>query len=225
MIEKLSKIIRDCSHYSKRQADQIISEGRVLVNNKVVKELWALSCPDDTITIDGKILGPKPQESLIMLNKPRGYLTTKTDNYNRPTIYDLITPKYQDFIYIGRLDYNSEGLLLMTNNAGLKYKLENSGNRFLRKYKVRGFGVFNKSQILLTKSITVENITYHIDYIKILTEHRMNNWFEVGIREGKNREIRNIFSHFGITVNKLIRIEFGQYSLGNLALGAIKKIY
>ena len=224
-MKKIVKIIRDSGICSKRDADKLIEQGRVALNGNIVYTPWIQALEkEDEICVDGKKLPHKPSSALMAFYKPRLYLTTKQDPQNRPTIYDLLEPQYRKFMYVGRLDYNSEGLLLLTNHAQIKEHLEKPSNNFLRIYQVRGFGNVNKNQILNTKAQVIDGILYKIEYIKIIKENKMNNWFEIGIREGKNREVRKIFDHFNIKINKLIRTHFGPYNLGSLKQGKVKQV-
>lgn len=225
-MKKIVKIIRDRGICSRRDADKLIEQGRVALNGTTVYEPWITALEtQDEIRVDGKTLPQQPKESLVIFHKPPLYLTTKHDPRNRPTIYDLLEPQYQKFMYVGRLDYNSEGLLLITNNAQIKEHLEKPSNNFLRIYKVRGFGCVNKKQVLNTKELVIDEILYKIEYITILKENQMNNWFEIAIREGKNREVRKIFDHFNIQINQLVRTHFGPYKLSSLKPGQVKQVY
>jgi 23S rRNA pseudouridine2605 synthase len=220
-MERIAKIIRDCGICSRREAEEYIRSGRVEVNQVRITDLSTLASIDnDNITIDGKLLSKKLEPRLWMFHKPIFFMTTKRDPQNRKTIYDLLPSKMQNLMYVGRLDYNSEGLLLMTNSAKIKYKLERPENDYLRVYQARGFGNFDEKKITsLRGKITIDDFEFQVSYIKLLRRGTNNHWFEIGLREGKNREVRRIFEHFNILINKLIRINYGPFALGDLDSG------
>jgi 23S rRNA pseudouridine2605 synthase len=225
-MERLSKIIRDCGICSRREAEDYVSSGRVEVNGVRVTNLAFLaSIEDDQIKLDGKLLSSKSEPRLWIFHKPICVMTTKKDPQNREIIYDLLPSNMQNLMYIGRLDYNSEGLLLLTNNSRIKYNLENPENKYLRIYKARGFGRFDEKEISnIRGKITIDDFDYKLSYIKLLRRGTSNNWFEIGLEEGKNREVRRIFESFNISINKLIRTNYGPFELGELQIGGFKEL-
>jgi len=166
--------------------------------------------------------------TLIAINKPRGIICTHKDEFNRRKVFDLIPKKSLHLIdgklhSIGRLDYNSQGLLLLTNNTKIKYYLESPKNKISRIYKVRVQGNINRDIInKIKKGVKINNFIYKVTSIKLIKGSKSYNWLLVKLDEGKNQHIRKIFFKFGLSVNKLIRIQYGPYKLSSLEIGAIK---
>ena len=173
---------------------------------------------------------PNKQVILIALNKPRGVICTHKDSFNRTKIYDLIPKKSQKFIdgklhSVGRLDYNSQGLILLTNNSKIKSKLELPSNKVIRIYKVKVQGLVDEKILnKIKKGIFINKILYKIKYINIIKKNISYSWVLVKLDEGKNQHIRKIFMKLGLNVNKLIRIQYGPIKLTSLKTGEIKFI-
>ena len=225
-MERIAKIIRDCGICSRRKAEQYIRDGRVELNGLKLFDLATCASIDrDHITLDGKLLSKKLEPRLWIFYKPVCVMTTKNDPQNRETIYSFLPKKMQNLMYVGRLDYNSEGLLLLTNSAKIKHKLERPENAYLRIYKARGFGNFNEREITnINGKLEIDGFEYKVSYIKLLRRGTSNNWFEIGIKEGKNREVRRIFENFNISINKLIRTNYGPFTLDNIEQGEIVEL-
>ena len=170
----------------------------------------------------------KIKTTLIALNKPRGVICTHKDEFNRRKVFDLIPKKSLKIITgklhsIGRLDYNSQGLLLLTNNTKIKQYLESPKNRISRIYKVRVQGKINNALLIkIKKGVNINNILYKVKSIKVIKKNNSYNWLLINLEEGKNQHIRKVFSKLGLTVNKLIRIQYGPYKLASLPVGSIK---
>ena len=166
--------------------------------------------------------------TLIALNKPKGVICSHNDDKNRKVIYELIPKKSLRVIEgklhsVGRLDYNSQGLILLTNNTEIKKHLESPSNKFLRVYKVKVQGEIKKE--LLTKiraGVIINKITYKVKSIKIIKVNKSYAWLLIKLTEGKNQHIRKVFSKFGLSVNKLIRIQYGPFKLSSLKSGSIR---
>ena len=159
------------------------------------------------------------------MNKPKGYLTTKRDPKGRSTVFDLFPKTNDRLLYIGRLDYNSEGLLLFTNDGNFSRKLELPSTGLTRSYKVRFHGNLTEEKIeKLKNGMTVDGINYGPIDVKIIKQDKSNNWAVLTLKEGKNREIRKVLESLGCTVNRLIRISYGTVSLGNLQSGKVEKL-
>lgn len=260
---RLAKAISDSGYCSRRDAEKIILSGRVSVDGVAV-QTPAFNVIDHDITIDGLPIPSTQQPRLWLYHKPVGLVTTHKDPQNRPTVFQNLPSTMQRVISVGRLDLNSEGLLLLTNSGDLARKLERPENNYQRVYKVRAFG--NVDMIRLrnaTNGITIDGQYYKPSSIKLIRGHgsknntychpreggdpeqnisfsvkkaldsrlrgddtvtHSNNWFEVILYEGKNREIRKIFEHFGLQVNRLIRTSYGKWELGNLKPGAVIEI-
>lgn len=215
---RLAKAISNKGYCSRREAEKLILQNRVKVNNEIVTELVTFVLPEDKIEVIGKReLEIKPQ--LWLYYKPVGVITTQKDPQNRLTAFqDFPIKSDSHIISVGRLDINSEGLLLMTNSKSLAALLESPSNNFARVYKVRALGEVNQAIFQIEKGITIEGVRYRPVKIKLLREG-VNSWYEMTLTEGKNREIRKIFEHFGLSVNRLIRTHYGPFFLGDLQPG------
>lgn len=223
---RIAKKIAESGIASRREAERLIEEGRVSVNGEVITTPVFFVDDSHEIKVDGKILGGKSEKLVVWkMNKPRGYLTTKSDPKGRKTVFDLF-PKVDDRqLYIGRLDYNSEGLLLFTNDGNFSRKLELPSTGLKRSYKVRFHGNLSEEKIRKLKNgVTVDGINYGTIDVKIEKQDKSNNWAILTLREGKNREIRKVLEALGCTVNRLIRISYGTVSLGNLPSGKVEKL-
>ena len=222
---RIAKRIASSGFCSRREAEKYIQSKKVIVNNKVVNSLGMLINKNDKIIIDGKILDKIPIPKLYMFNKPKGCIVSEKDPRNRKTIYDIITNNNKRLMYIGRLDYNSEGLLLLTNNGQLKRYFELPKNNIQRTYKVKVHGnIKNIDKKKLKEGLIINNISYGRIELEIIKTNINNSWLEIILREGKNREIRNICDYFGLKVNDLIRTSFGPYKLENLKKTEIKAV-
>jgi 23S rRNA pseudouridine2605 synthase len=223
---RIAKKIAESGAASRREAEKLIAEGRVSVNGEVVTTPVFFVDDSHEIAIDGKPIGKKSEKLVVWkMNKPKGYLTTKRDPKGRKTVFDLF-PKTEDrLLYIGRLDYNSEGLLLFTNDGNFSRKLELPATGLSRSYKVRFHGNLTKEKIeKLKNGVTVDGIHYGPIAVKLIKQDKSNNWAVLTLKEGKNREIRKVLESLGCTVNRLIRISYGTVSLGNLPSGKVEKL-
>jgi 23S rRNA pseudouridine2605 synthase len=212
---RLAKAISNKGYCSRREAEKLIAAGRIKVNNMPITELVTLVSEDDDIEVIGQN-APQENVRLWIYHKPVGIITTHNDPQNRRTVFDDFPIKTGGHIVsVGRLDLNSEGLLLMTNSKSLAHTLERPTGDFLRIYKVRVFGKIPNALAQISKGITIDGVYYKPVKIALLQEGK-NSWFKIGLSEGKNREIRKIFDHFGLSVNRLIRTDYGPFSLGDL---------
>lgn len=223
---RIAKKIAESGAASRREAERLIAEGRVSVNGKVITTPVFFVDDSHKITIDGKPIEKKSKKLVVWkMNKPRGYLTTKRDPKGRKTVFDLFPQTNERLLYIGRLDYNSEGLLLFTNDGNFSRKLELPSTGLSRSYKVRFHGNLTKEKIeKLKNGITVNEIRYSPIDVKIIKQDKSNNWAILTLKEGKNREIRKVLESLGCIVNRLIRISYGTVTLGNLLPGKIDKL-
>ncbi len=223
---RIAKVIARSGLCSRREAERLITNGKVKVNNKILLECGINVTSKDQIEVNNQPLPTKVETKLWLYNKQRGYLVTNNDPEGRPTIFDRLKEKLDTrFISVGRLDMDSEGLLLLTNDGDLARKLELPSNGWLRKYRVRVHGyVIKKDLDLLKSGLTINGIRYgKIDAI-LDKQQGSNAWLSLGIREGKNREIRRVMNYLGYDVNRLIRISFGPFQIKNLASGEIQEI-
>jgi 23S rRNA pseudouridine2605 synthase len=223
--ERVAKRIARAGVCSRRDAERWIAEGRVAVDGTVLASPALTVTDANVITIDGAAL-PKTQAArLFRYHKPAGLLTTAHDPRGRPTMYDRLPHGLPRLMPVGRLDLPSEGLLLLTNDGGLKRRLELPATGWLRRYRVRVHGKVEETKLAgLARGITIDGFDYGPIEAEIDRVQGSNVWLKVALREGKNREIRRIMEHFGWPVSRLIRLSFGPFQLGGLAAGAVEEI-
>ena len=224
-IERLSKVIARNTSYSRRQAEKLIDEGRVSVDGKKIISQGMNVSENNKIFVDKKLINRSTDIQIYIFHKPKGCLVTHNDPSNRKTIFDFINKKYRNLITVGRLDYNSEGLLILTNDGQLKREFELPKNNYQREYKVKIQGKITDFIISkISKGITVKGQKYKSIEIKKINETSTYTWIRMILTEGKNREIRKIFDSLNMTVTRLIRISYGKYRLGKLQKGGLIKV-
>lgn len=226
MSTRLNKAMSMLGICSRREADKYISNKSVYINNILVSNLGAKINNGDIITVNGikYKFKDKVKTRVWIYNKPSGLVTTHKDEKNRETVFDSVSDVIgQRVISVGRLDLNSEGLLLLTNDGEFARYAESPSTGWERHYRVRFFGNINDDIIRqLSNGITIDGIKYSpIKIINISNNKGLNKWCNCILKEGKNREIRRIFNYFGLQVNKLIRIKYGPYELRNLKVGEV----
>ena len=221
--ERIAKVIARAGLCSRRDAERWIVDGRVSVNGTTLSSPAFTVGPDDRIVVDGKPLPVSEAPRLFLYHKPVGLVTTARDEKNRPTVFDNLPQQLPRVISVGRLDMNSEGLLLLTNDGGLARYLELPANGWKRRYRVRVHGEVKPAHLArLAKGITVDGMKYgpiEADLVHPKTERAQagaNVWLVVTLQEGKNREIRKVMSHLGLQVSRLIRTAYGPFELGDL---------
>ena len=224
--ERIAKKIARSGLCSRRKAENLILDGKVMLNNKVVRQCNINVNDKDLILINGKPLPKKSLTRLWLFYKERGYLVTENDPQGRPTIFDKIKSKTNiRLISVGRLDINSEGLLLLTNDGECARKLELPSSGMSRIYRVRVYGIVKEQDLSLLKNgITIDKIRYGSISTKLEKQKNSNAWITIELKEGKNREIRKIMSFFGYRVNKLIRISYGPFTLKSMKPGDLVEI-
>ena len=223
--QRLSKKIARSGFSSRREAEKYIESGRVKVNGAIIKELSFQVGINDQIHIDGRRINKEGKTRLWKFHKPKGLITSHKDEKSRQTIFQILPKNLPRLITVGRLDLNSEGLLLLTNDGDLKRKLELPSSKIVRSYRVRAKGVANENKLSrLRQGITVDGIRYRPMELNIIKQNTSNVWLSVRLMEGKNREIRLSFQAIGLQVNKLIRTSFGPISLGKLDKGKIEEV-
>ena len=223
--QRLSKKIARSGFSSRREAEKYIERGRVKVNGAIIKELSFQVGINDQIHIDGRRINKEGKTRLWKFHKPKGLITSHKDEKSRQTIFQILPKNLPRLITVGRLDLNSEGLLLLTNDGDLKRKLELPSSKIVRSYRVRAKGVANENKLSkLRQGITVDGIRYRPMELNIIKQNTSNVWLSVRLMEGKNREIRLSFQAIGLQVNKLIRTSFGPISLGKLDKGQIEEV-
>lgn len=221
---RIAKLIAQSGKCSRREAEELIAEGRVMVNGEVI-ESPATFITDQSVKIDGKLISGKQERRLWLFHKPAGYLTTTKDPQGRKTIFDLLPKNMPRVIAIGRLDFNTEGLLMLTTDGAVARYAELPQNKWVRKYRARVFGKIDRGRLQrLEKGVTVDGVRYGSIKVEIDVEKESNSWLTISIEEGKNREIRKVMEFIGLRVNRLIRISFGTFSLGTLPVGHVKEV-
>ena len=223
--ERIAKVLSRAGIASRREAERLIELGEVKVNGKVITSPALNVTPKDKITVRGEPVAEPEPPRLWLYYKPEGLVTSASDEKGRDTVFDHLPEDMPRVMSIGRLDLNSEGLLLLTNDGELKRKLELPSTGWLRKYRVRVKGNPTEPEIEpLRKGITVEGDRFQPMEVKIDRHQGANAWLTVGLREGKNREIRRAMNHIGLTVNRLIRISYGPFRLNELQPGEVEEL-
>jgi len=223
--ERIAKVLSRAGLASRRDAEEWIVQGRVTVNGRVINSPALDVTANDAITVDGKPLPPRERTRLFLYHKPRGLMTTHADPEGRPTVFDNLPEGLPRLISIGRLDFNTEGLLLLTNDGGLARALELPDTGWLRRYRVRAHGEVTQAQLdELKKGIEVEGVKYGPIDATLERDQGANVWLVFAIREGKNREVRNVLAHLGLEVNRLIRVSYGPFQLAELEEGQVDEV-
>ena len=223
--ERIAKVIARAGLASRREAEAWIAAGRVAVNGKLVASPALNVETRDRIEVDGQPLPMRERTRLFLYHKQRGLLTTHADPGGRPTIFSVLPKDLPRLISVGRLDLNTEGLLLLTNDGGLARALELPATGWLRRYRVRAHGSVAQAQLdSLRRGITIDGVRYGEIEATVDRPQGSNVWLTFAIREGKNREVKNVLGHLGLAVNRLIRVSFGPFRLGDLPEGAIEEV-
>jgi 23S rRNA pseudouridine2605 synthase len=225
--ERIAKAIARAGLASRREAEAWIAAGRVAVNGKTIDSAALNVIPADRITVDGAPLPARERTRLFLYHKPRGLVTTNADPEGRPTIFGALPKWLPRLLSVGRLDMGTEGLLLLTNDGGLARVLELPETGWLRRYRVRAHGRVTQAQLdELREGVTVDGIHYGPVEATLDREQAegTNIWLTFAIREGKNREVRNVLRHLDLQVNRLIRVSFGPFQLRELAEGAVEEV-
>ncbi len=224
-VERIAKRIARAGICSRREAESRIFDGRVTVNGEMIASPAMNVGLSDKITIDGKPLPTREPAGLWRYYKPRGLVVSDRDEQNRETIFDHLPPNLPRLITVGRLDLDSEGLLLMTNDGDLARHLELPATGWSRKYRIRAQGQIDQAQLAsLADGVTIDGIRYGQVIANLDRQMASNAWLTFAIREGKNREIRRIMDYLGHKVSRLIRISYGPFQLGDLEDGDIEAI-
>lgn len=223
--ERIAKVLARAGLASRRDAEEMVTQGRVTVNGRIINSPALDVTANDTVAVDGKPLPPRERTRLFLYHKPRGLMTTHDDPEGRPTVFDNLPEGLPRLISIGRLDFNTEGLLLLTNDGGLARALELPDTGWLRRYRVRAHGEVTQAQLdELKKGVEVDGVKYGPIEATLERDQGANVWVVFAIREGKNREVRNVMAHLGLEVNRLIRVSYGPFQLGELAEGQVEEV-
>ena len=223
--QRIAKVLARAGLCSRRDAERWIAEGRVTVDGRVLKTPAVTVTTESQIRVDGKPL-PEPERArLWRYHKPVGLVTTHRDEKGRPTVFDALPKELPRLISIGRLDLNSEGLLLLTNDGGLARRLELPATGWARRYKVRVHGFVDSARLAsLARGITVDGVGYGPIRAQLERQQGSNAWITLSLQEGKNREVRRVLEHLGYPITRLIRLAYGPFQLGHLARGAIEEV-
>ena len=223
--ERVAKVIARAGLGSRREIEEWILAGRVAVNGAVLESPAFTVTAEDAITVDGEPLPQKERTRLFLYHKPRGVVTTNYDPEGRPTLFEILPPGLPRLVSVGRLDLNTEGLILLTNDGGLSRVLELPETGWLRRYRVRAKGTVSPEKLdALIAGITVEGVHYGPIEAKLDRVQGANSWLTLALREGKNREVRNVLGALGLDVNRLIRLSYGPFQLGEIAQGAVEEV-
>ncbi|MDR3425249.1 MAG: pseudouridine synthase [Alphaproteobacteria bacterium] len=225
--ERIAKRLARCGVCSRRDAEKLIESGRVAVDGKILTTPALNVTEDQVITLDGKPVAAAEESRVWRYHKSAGTITTSRDPQGRPTVFEKLPHEMPRVVSVGRLDFNTEGLLLLTNDGELARHLELPQNAWLRHYRVRVHGEVDPAKLKsVATGVTISGIRYEPVKIEIEKgkEEGTNSWLAVTIREGKNREVRKIMDHLGLQVTRLIRTAFGPFPLGKLPRGGIEEI-
>jgi 23S rRNA pseudouridine2605 synthase len=223
--QRIAKVMARAGVCSRRDAEAWIAEGRVSVNGKVLDSPAFNVSEADDVRVDGKPLAAPERTRLFLFHKPRGLVTTARDPEGRQTVFAVLPPDLPRLVAIGRLDINTEGLMLLTNDGGLARVLELPSTGWLRRYRVRAHGIIDQAALdRLAGGVTIDGVDYLGVEATLDREQGSNAWLTLGLREGKNREIKKILEHLGLAVNRLIRVSFGPFELGDLPEGEVMEV-
>ena len=224
---RIAKVMAHAGLCSRRDAEKWIEAGRVAVNGRPISSP-ALNIKDtDLITVDGSVMNTKSQERprLYRYYKPSGLVTSHKDEKGRPTVFENLPKDLPRLISVGRLDLNTEGLLLLTDNGDVSRYLEMPSTGWVRRYRVRAYGHIDQNRLdTLSKGVTIEGVRYAAIDAKLDKQQGDNVWVTMALKEGKNREIRRVMEHLGLNVNRLIRLSYGPFDLGTMKKGQVEEI-
>jgi 23S rRNA pseudouridine2605 synthase len=223
--ERIAKLLARVGLCSRRDAERWIAAGRVSVDGQVLATPALTVTAANEVRVDGAPLPTPERQRLWRYHKPAGLVTTHRDEKGRPTVFDALPKELPRVISVGRLDLNSEGLLLLTNDGALARRLELPATGWLRRYKVRVHGEVDPDRLAaLENGITIEGVAYGPIRASLERPQGSNAWIALALREGKNREVRRVLEHLGLPVTRLIRLSFGPFQLGNLARGEVAEV-
>jgi len=223
--DRIAKFLARAGVASRRDAERLLAEGHVLVNNVRVDHPATFVSPGDIVVVDGAVIDAPQRARLWRYHKPDGVMTTHKDPQGRPTVFEKMPPGMPRVVSVGRLDLNSEGLLLLTNDGALARQLELPANGWLRRYRVRVHGEVEPAALAsLGRGLTIEGVRYAPIEAGLDSKRGSNAWFTVSLHEGRNREIRRVMAHLNLAVTRLIRVAYGPFQLGNLARGEIAEV-
>jgi 23S rRNA pseudouridine2605 synthase len=223
--ERIAKVIARSGICSRRDAERLIAEGRVTLNGRVLTTPATVVTAADRIVVNGEALPSRERTRLWLFHKPKGLVTTSRDPEGRPTVFQALPKDMPRVLSVGRLDINTEGLLLLTNDGGLARTLELPATGWLRRYRVRAHGEVEQAALdRLRHGVTIDGMVYGAVEAELDRVQGTNVWLIIGLREGKNREVKRVLEHLGLSVNRLIRISYGPFQLGDIAPGEVREV-
>lgn len=223
--DRIAKVMARAGVCSRRDAERMIADGRVSVNGRRLDTPAFNVTPDDKIAVDGKPVGEPDPPRLWRYHKAAGLVTTERDPEGRPTVFQKLPAGMPRINAVGRLDINTEGLLLLTNDGGMKRYLELPSTGWLRRYRVRAFGRADEAKLASLKhGITIDGVNYKSIDATLDSKQGGNVWLTMALREGKNREIKKVLEALDLKVNRLIRLSFGPFQLGQLEAGKVEEV-
>ena len=223
--ERIAKVMARAGLCSRRDAERWVAEGRVAVDGTVLTSPAVTVTAENEVRVDGRPLPGPERARLWRYHKPAGLVTTHRDEKGRPTVFGALPAELPRLVSIGRLDLNSEGLLLLTNDGALARRLELPATGWVRRYRVRVHGFVDPARLAgLARGTTVDGIAYGPIRAQLDREQGSNAWVTLSLEEGKNREVRRVLEHLGYPVTRLIRLAYGPFQLGHLARGAIEEV-
>jgi len=223
--ERIAKVIARAGVCSRRDAEKLVAEGRVTIDGEPVTSPGTRVHAGHVVAVDGKALAEPEPARLWRYHKPEGLVTTHRDPEGRPTVFANLPKSLPRVVSVGRLDVNSEGLLLLTNDGALARRLELPSAGWTRKYRVRLFGKVSQADLdTLAQGITIDGVKYEPVIADLERVKGMYAWASVSLKEGKNREVKRLMEHLGLKVARLIRVQFGPFHLGQLEPGQVEEI-
>lgn len=223
--ERIAKWLSRAGVASRRDAEKMLGEGRVRLNGAPVIHPATFVQPGDIVQVNGVVADAPDRARLWRYHKPDGLVTTHRDPEGRATVFAALPPGMGRVVSVGRLDLNSEGLLLLTNDGALARRLELPSNGWLRRYRVRVFGAPSADDLArLAKGVVVEGTRYGPIEAALDSRKGDNTWLSISLREGRNREVRRVMQHLGLRVSRLIRVAYGPFQLGALPVGAAEEV-
>ncbi len=223
--QRIAKLLARAGLGSRREIERWIGEGRVALDGRTLEGPAVLVADLSAVTVDGRPVAPPEPTRLWRYHKPRGLVVSRRDDRGRPTVFDNLPPGLPRVVSVGRLDLNSEGLLLLTNDGALARHLELPSTGWIRRYRVRAFGVPDPAALARLKAgITIEGVAYGPIEARLERQQGSNAWLTVALSEGRNREVRRVLERLGHRVSRLIRVAYGPFQLGELAPGEARTV-
>ena len=223
--QRIAKLLARAGIASRRDIERMIEEGRIALDGKTIDTPATLLEDLNGVTVDGKAVKPPEAARLFLFYKPPGTLTAARDPKGRPTIYDKLPPNLPRLMPVGRLDYMTEGLLLMTNDGEFKRQLELPSTGVVRTYRARAFGDVTQAQLeSLSEGVTIEGMRYGSINANLERRTGRNCWIEISLTEGKNREVRNVLAFLGLQVSRLIRVSYGPFTVEGMETGDLGEV-